>query len=292
MTWTNLQFSCSHQLARETETALEELGATAVTFGEGADAAPQFQLEPGDLPQWEQVQLTALFDSRQDFGRITRALRRRFPQLADTPMDLEALPEQDWERAWMEQFKPIHFGHDLWICPTSCAPPDPAATNIMLDPGLAFGTGTHATTALCMRWLAQHRADGQIVLDYGCGSGILAITALKLGARQATGVDIDPRALTASRENALKNAVSDRLDTCLHGELRKDFRADLLFANILANTLIELKPLLLSRLAPGATIVLSGVLRDQAQQVCAAFRPEIDLQVETLDDWALLYSVA
>ncbi len=290
MPWTNLQFACSHRLARAAETTLQQLGAAAVSIGEGADAAPQFELEPGELPQWHQVRLTALFDSGQDFDCITRTLRHSFPELADTPMQLEALPEQDWERAWMDQFQPIHFGRGLWICPTACEPPDAAATNILLDPGLAFGTGTHATTALCMRWLARHRADGQVVLDYGCGSGILAIAALKLGATRAMGVDIDPRALTASRDNALKNAVAGRLDTCLHGKLDEDFQADLLIANILANTLIELKPLLLSHLAPGATLILSGILRQQADAVRRAFEPEIRLQPDYLDDWAILVS--
>jgi len=288
MPWTNLHFACSHELAREAEPLLQALGAAAVTTGEGENAAPQFELEPGDLPEWEQVNVTALFDSNCDFDSVIHALREQYPALSDTPFHKEPLPEQDWERAWMDQFEPIHFGDDLWICPTSSPPPAPDATNIMLDPGLAFGTGTHPTTALCMQWLARHRADRQVVLDYGCGSGILAVAALKLGAKQAVGVDIDPRALTASKENAQKNGVEDRLVTCLHGELDPDFRADLLFANILANTLIELKPLLLSHLAPGGTLILSGILRDQADQVAEAFKPECELHARFLGDWAIL----
>lgn len=288
MAWTNLHFSCSHQLARETESTLQTLNAAAVTIEEGQGATPQFELEPGVLPEWEHVDVTALLDSENDFGKIIQTLRDEFPELKETTFRKEPLPEQDWERAWMDQFQPIDFGAGLWICPTSCTPPDPQAVNIWLDPGLAFGTGTHPTTALCMQWLAKHRADELTVLDYGCGSGILAVAALKLGAKQAIGVDIDQRALTASMDNAAKNNVADKLRTCLHGDLQHDFKADLLFANILANTLIELKPLLLSHLSPGGALVLSGILREQIEAVRSAFMPECDLYSDTTGDWAIL----
>ena len=288
MPWTNLNFSCLHQIAREAEPLLEELGAAAVTIGEGKDVAPQFELEPGVLPDWEQVNVTALFDSGSDFERIIASLCDHFPALSERTFHKEPLPEQDWERTWMDQFHPIDFGHGLWICPTSSTPPEPDATVVMLDPGLAFGTGTHETTALCMQWLAEHRAEGCTVLDYGCGSGILAVAALKLGATSATGVDIDPRALTASEENAANNGVAEKLDTCLHGELAGEFSADLLLANILANTLIELKPLLLSHLAPGGRLILSGILREQAHEVIQAYLPEYALQARYQGDWAML----
>lgn len=291
MGWKNLTFATTHQLAKVLEDELIELGASAVAISEGDDARPQFELEPGQLPEWETVGVAALLPETVNTDTLISQLRTDYPELVDASMQLAPLPEQDWERSWMERFEPMDFGNRLWICPSNHSPPDSGATNIMLDPGLAFGTGTHETTSLCMEWLGEHDMAGKLILDYGCGSGILAIAALMRGADHAIGVDIDPRALDASQDNARRNHVADRLSTAMHGELPADTKVDVLFANILANTLIELRPLLLTHTKPGADIVLSGILRDQADEVISAYAPEVDLAARFKGDWALLYGI-
>ncbi len=188
------------------------------------------------------------------------------------------LDDQVWERAWMEHFQPMQFGKRLWICPSGYEPPEPSAVNILLDPGLAFGTGTHPTTALCLRWLDSLSLDGETVLDFGCGSGILAVAALRLGASEAIGIDIDPQALIATRDNALKNGVEDRL-RCLEPTANASQVCDVVVANILSSPLKLMAPMLSGRVAPGGSLVLSGVLARQAEEVAAAYAPFITLTV-------------
>ncbi len=183
---------------------------------------------------------------------------------------LEWLDDRDWERAWMDHFHPMRFGRRLWICPTGGEVTQTDAVIVDLDPGLAFGTGTHPTTALCLEWLDGHDLHGRTVIDFGCGSGVLAIAALKLGAARAIAVDHDPQAVLATRDNAARNGVADRIEV-LHSDDFQAGQADLVMANILANILIDLAPTIAGLVAPGGDLVMSGILRDQADAVAQAY---------------------
>lgn len=266
------------------EDALFAIGALSVTLEDAADD-PILEPAPGALPLWPTINVKALFDADSDQQQLIAALQAqlltlptyRFEQLADRP----------WEREWLKDFHAMQFGKHLWICPDGQRPDDPQAVIVDLDPGLAFGTGTHPTTALCLQWLDQHAPLPQVLIDYGCGSGILAIAALKLGAQQAYGVDIDPQALLASRDNAQRNQVSDALHLTLSDADLPP--ADILIANILAGPLEALAPRLAALTKPAGHIVLSGVLTEQAAAVqnCYAAWFKMDA-IETQGDWARL----
>ncbi|NNF97157.1 MAG: 50S ribosomal protein L11 methyltransferase, partial [Halobacteria archaeon] len=201
---------------------------------------------------------------------------------------LNPLEDRDWVRAWMDGFEPMRFGKRLWICPSGYTPPEPQAVNILLDPGLAFGTGTHPTTAMCLRWLDAHPPQDLAVIDYGCGSGILAIAACKLGARHVSGVDTDPQALLATYDNAEKNQVSD----CIDAYLPADFHSQavpLLLANILAGPLQSLASRFSELVVPAGHIVLSGILAEQAELVMQQYQTAFDIQlVDQREDWVCL----
>jgi len=250
----------------------EQQGALSVTFMDAAEQ-PLFEPEPGTTPLWSATRVTALFESEADLPSLKQQIAAEYGAQVLDRLREDTLHDQDWERLWLDCFHPMRFGERLWICPDGQRPPaEDGQVLIDLDPGLAFGTGTHATTALCLEWLDQHPPRGQRVLDYGCGSGILAIAALKLGAAAVCGVDIDQQALWASRENAARNQVADGLIALLPGELpERDY--DLLLANILANPLIELAPRLADLVKPGGQLVLSGILSEQAAEVQRAYEP-------------------
>jgi len=291
MSW--LQFSLeAGDVDPETLSAFfEQQGAVSVTFADAADQ-PLFEPPPGATPLWSATRVTALFDATVDPVALQHALAAQFGADAGGRLVREALADRDWERAWLDQFQPMRFGRRLWVCPAGLTPPVEDETVIIdLDPGLAFGTGTHPTTALCLEWLDAHPPAGSTVLDYGCGSGILAIAALKLGAGSVWGVDIDPQALWSSRENAVRNGLDARLRTCLPEQL-PDREFDLVLANILANPLIELAPQLAARVAPGGELVLSGILSEQASAVSDAYRPWLAMRepVER-DGWVRLHGV-
>ncbi len=250
------------------ETVLEDLGAMSVSY---LDPGGPPVLEPGvgQAPLWRQAKVNALFEHGTDPVPLLAAVHSA---LGASPEQwhAEILEDRCWERAWMDDFHPMRFGRRLWVCPTNVEPPDPKAVNLRLDPGLAFGTGTHATTAMCLEWLDRIDPAGQRVLDFGCGSGVLAIAALLLGAEEAVGVDNDPQALTASAENAERNGVAQRLS--LHGaDGGASWQADILVANILAGTLIDLAPVLIAAVRPGGVMALSGILADQAEAVRQAY---------------------
>src|SRR5690606_25394554 len=198
----------------------------------------------------------------------------------------EEIADQDWERSWMDNFKPMRFGRRLWIVPSWHEAPEPDAVNLLLDPGLAFGTGTHPTTALCLEWLDSQGLDGLQVIDFGCGSGILAIAALLLGADRVTGTDIDPQALEASRDNAQRNQLADeRLPLYLPADMPAE-PADILVANILAGPLVSLAPQLTGLVKPGGRIALSGILAEQTEEILAAYRDAFELDpVADKDGW-------
>ncbi len=248
---------------------------------------PQFG-EPGSptTPIWELSRVVALFEPATDLReRIATAVRDA--RIAELPeISFEEVAEQDWVRLTQSQFDPIRISGRLWIVPSWHQAPDPTAINLELDPGLAFGTGSHPTTRLCLEWLEANVSPGTSVLDYGCGSGILGIAALKLGAGNVLGVDIDPAALTAAADNAGRNGVSMRL---ARSSDRLDETFDRVVANILTNPLMLLAPLLTSRVKPGGRLALSGVLESQADQVIAAYAPYLALSVGAVHEgWVRL----
>ncbi len=286
MLWQQLGFSVSVDDAEALCDLLVESGAAAVTLKDGADE-PLFEPPVGETPLWSNTEVIALFDESVDLGHITVALTERWrPRQLPEP-HIQQLPDQQWERVWMEGFEPMQFGDHLWIVPSWFSPPDPNAVNIKLDPGLAFGTGTHPTTRLCLEWLDRHPVP-QKVIDYGCGSGILAIAAAKLGAKSIECIDRDPQALEATLENGRGNAVADRLTIALPDQ-KSGQPAPLVLANILADPLIELAPQLAALVTPGGNIVLSGILKGQGPAVSAAYRPWFAIQPSVeIDGWIRL----
>ncbi|MBD3669541.1 MAG: 50S ribosomal protein L11 methyltransferase [Gammaproteobacteria bacterium] len=263
MSWIQLHLQLKSQDIDAISDALHDQGAVAVTLRDAKDN-PIFEPPPGTTPLWEETQVTGLFDASRDIEAVIASLEQQFGKKTLLNWKQEELEEMDWERAWMDDFAPMQFGKRLWIVPSWHDVPDSEAANIHLDPGLAFGTGTHPTTALCLEWLDAHPPVGQRVIDFGCGSGILAIAALKLGADQVLGTDNDPQALVASGENAIKNHLEEKLELFLPDAL-PSVQADLLLANILANPLQEMAPKLAQMVRPGGRIVLSGILQEQAQ---------------------------
>lgn len=272
------------------EDALEELGALSITLRDADAETPDEQaiFEPGvgELPLWPTITLNALFDADADRRGLTEALGDLLPWLEPAQLAFAEVEDQDWERAWMDQFQPMPFGRRLWIYPWNIEPPaDENLVVVRLDPGLAFGSGTHPTTALCLEWLDSLDLAGKTVTDFGCGSGILAIAALKLGAASAVGVDNDPQALTASIDNAERNAVADRLAVFLP----EDFDgapADVFVANILAGPLGELAPTFAAAAKPGAPFAISGILDGQQDELLTRYGEWFDdLRVDKREDW-------
>lgn len=279
-------------LTRHPEFAEEILlahGAQSVTQVDAADD-PVLEPAPGEAPLWPRTRTTGLFNEDRDFAAVIAALRDTLPDGAAAIITTAELEEQDWIRIWLRDWKPLKFGGRLWVSPRAKLGEidDPGAIVVALDPGLAFGTGTHPSTALCLQWLAGADLAGKSVLDYGCGSGLLGIAALKLGAARATAVDIDPQALLATRENALVNGVAERLDA----RPAADFTPaphDVVVANILAGPLVELAPRLCAALAPRGAIVLAGLLEMHAAEVTAAYAPWCEMAAPTrLEGWARL----
>lgn len=267
------------------EDALFDLGAVSVTLEDAADD-PVLEPAPGETPLWPTVRVKALFAACTDRREIERQLA---PLLRDAPApSFENVQDKAWEREWLKDFAPMRFGRRLWVCPGGLPADDPDAVRIELDPGLAFGTGTHPTTAMCLAWLDAADLRGLEVVDYGCGSGILSIAALKLGASAVRAVDIDPQALIATRDNALRNGMSPGLTVTGDPDLG-GHSVDVLVANILAGPLVELAPRFAAAVRPGGTIVLSGILVEQADAVTAAYRAWFDIGLTaTRDGWGLL----
>ncbi|EKE77026.1 50S ribosomal protein L11 methyltransferase [Gallaecimonas xiamenensis] len=262
MAWIQVRTNTTAQVAEKLGDMLMEQGALSITFMDAQDT-PVFEPLPGETRLWGDTDVMALFTADTDTTQAQALIRSVLGEAA--PLKVEALEDKDWERAWMDNFHPMQFGKRLWICPSWRDVPDPSAVNVMLDPGLAFGTGTHPTTALCLEWLDGQDLEGKTVVDFGCGSGILAIAALKLGAARVIGVDIDPQAILASRDNAERNGVADRLELYLPKDQPQGLEADLVVANILAGPLRELRDIILGYLKPGGAIALSGILDMQAE---------------------------
>jgi ribosomal protein L11 methyltransferase len=264
------------------EALLFELGAASVTLLDAGDD-PVLEPAPGATPLWPTIEMRALFAQDADRERLGAALSLFAPDIEAPGFAIVA--DRAWEREWLVDFKPMRFGQRLWFCPGGQTVDAADAVRIELDPGLAFGTGTHATTALCLTWLESNSLAGRVLVDYGCGSGILGIAALKLGARQVHAIDIDPQAQIATRSNAVRNGVSDRLTL----DLPAWGTADVLVANILAGPLVDLAASLQGLMLPRSELALSGILLDQVETVTAAYRPWFDIRLTgSLDGWALL----
>ena len=278
------------ELVEPLEEWLFEQGALAVSLEDNADE-PLLEPGPGETPLWQNVKVTALFAGSVSLASIKQTLPLSL-LAGNSRNDISTLEDRDWERVSMDDFTPIQMGPRLWICPSWSSPPDDALVTVLLDPGLAFGTGTHATTAMCLNALDELIIGNERVIDFGCGSGILAIAALKLGAQCALGVDNDPQAVFASRDNALRNDIeSDKFvvvmpDDDAVGEWTG--KANLMVANILAGPLLELADQLISLTAPGGTILLTGVLEAQAPQLIARYQ-HVNLKLnQQRDGWVLL----
>ena len=268
--WQQIQMTVSAEHCAELEALLLEAGARSSTLMDAEDQ-PVFQREPGATPQWGTSTLTGLFPPEQNLQALLATLQFHPWVLNRDSLQIEPLEEQVWERAWMDDFAPRQYGKRLWICPSWQSPPDPEAVNILLDPGLAFGTGSHATTALCLRWLEQTHLQDKTVIDYGCGSGILAIAAALLGADKIHAVDNDTQAIAATVENGLRNDIPlHKITACLPEALPK-LQADFLLANILAEPLHELAEYFATLLKPEGKIVLSGILEEQTEHLIARF---------------------
>ena len=280
MPWLQLRLDTDPAEIQQLEDLMLYAGAVAVTMEDNADE-PVLEPGVGETPLWGKTRLSGLFDASIDVDALLSAFSTR--TLEQCNHRIEILEDKDWEREWMQHYQPMQFGDTLWICPSWLEPPDPLATNLLLDPGLAFGTGTHPTTALCLQEIAGMTLAGLQVVDYGCGSGILGVAALKLGAMHALCVDNDPQALAASRDNAGRNAVANSaLTVALPEEV--DLRAyagvaDLVIANILAGPLLSLSDRLLGFLKPGGTLLLSGLIQSQAEDLCTHYRDRISLSV-------------
>jgi len=293
MSWLQIAVNTTKNHAETAEDCLFGAGAQTVTL---TDAADQPILEPGpdETPIWNTVIITGLFAFDDNQQVLLDAINLCLSEI-EFSCDTEILEDQNWTRAWMEHFHAMQFGQRLWVCPLHIQPPDPQAINLRLDPGLAFGTGTHPTTSLCLRWLDQNIDDQATLLDYGCGSGILAIAACLLGADQADGVDIDPQALTATHDNAKTNLVEKKIKTFLPDDFQKqhpDTRYDLVVANILSGPLAELAAMLASHTKTGGDIVLSGILREQAKPLIDTYSQYFKMDAaEFEEDWVLLHGI-
>lgn len=257
------------------EESLSELGAVAVTLEDSADQ-PLYEPPLGTTPLWENTRVIGLFEADIDIQTVLTQLERHFPQ-GLPPHRVEILEDKNWEQVWMERFQPLRFGQRLWICPSWCEPPQADAINLLLDPGLAFGTGTHPTTALCLEWLDTADLRGKTLIDFGCGSGILAIAACLLGCEKVWAIDNDPQALTACASNAEKNQVRERIHICSPETFASQAlnQADIVMANILAGPLQTLAPILMRHLKKDGHLVLSGILASQAEQVKSAYQPRL-----------------
>ncbi len=282
--WLRIAVTVAHEVAGRAEEALEALGALAITRTDAGNS-PQFDgATPGD-PRWALQTLTAIFDPHTDIAGCTATLISVIGKTS--PVQIDHFADQDWELSGRTQFPPVRISDRLWVCPPWQSAPDPDALSLTITPGLAFGTGTHPTTQLCLVALEKLLLEGRSVLDWGCGSGILAVAALRLGAAHATAVDLDPRALTATQDNAERNGVSHALSVIEAGRLSQTLRSDIVVANILAGTVMALASTLNHHLRPGGTLILSGILAAQADRVRAAF-PQYNFDLSRRDDWIVL----
>jgi ribosomal protein L11 methyltransferase len=291
MPWLELSIIVDTAQQQRAEAALADLGALSITLQDADADTPDehaiFEPGVGELPVWQSIVLQALFSAHADRGGLAAAIEELVPGLDSRRIGFREVADQDWTRAWMDRFEPMRFGRRLWICPHAIEAPAACAGGVIvrLDPGLAFGTGTHPTTALCLEWLDAVDLAGKTLIDYGCGSGVLAIAALKLGAQHAIGVDNDEQALTASRDNAGRNGVSDKLDLYTPERLPV-LAAEVLVANILAGPLADLAAHFAQLTQSGGALALSGILHGQENELLACYGRWFEqIEVAVREDW-------
>lgn len=286
MSWQQLTLFTQNKDAVEAiSELLESAGALSITYQDAADEEI-FEPEIGSTPLWHATKITALFSADTDMSAV-ETLLDNFSQLEKpAKYTIEVLEEREWSKLWMKDFKPLQFADNLWICPSWCEPVDPAAVNIKLDPGLAFGTGTHPTTALCLQWLAKQTLNNELVIDFGCGSGILGIAALLLGAKQVYAVDIDPQAVLATKDNAKQNGIVEpQIITTLTDQIDLP-KADILLANILANPLIELAEQFSHLVKDNGYIVLSGIIESQRDVIVNHYQQWFTIsEITSQENW-------
>lgn len=286
MPWLQIRVQSTPEQVPELEDLLLGCGAMVVTF-EDVNDDPVYEPELNTTPLWNHTRVTGLFEADADIEQIRPLIEEKATELnTDLATKIEILEDKDWEREWMDSYHPIQFGKRLWVCPSWRDIPDPDAVNLMLDPGLAFGTGTHPTTALCLEWLDSIDCQDKSIIDYGCGSGILGIAGLLLGANNMVGIDIDPQAVQATQDNAQRNHIdSSRIEVKLP-PYESDLQAEVVVANILAGPLAQLADTISALVATGGQLALSGILSNQAQEVIDAYSPwfTIDSVVEK-EDW-------
>ncbi len=292
--WLAITVETEARFEERMSSAFEDLGAVAVTLLDAEDRNPIYEPSPGQTPLWRRLTMQALFPAESDESGIVFGLSALQPGLDLRRVQVERIEDRDWERAWMDDFKPMRFGDRLWIVPSGFDTPEEATGDnnivLQLDPGLAFGSGSHPTTALCLEWLSEKTTGGEKVLDFGCGSGVLALAAARLGADTVVAVDNDPQALTATVDNASVNAVAERIEPLAAEAWSAAGDCDLVVANILANTLVELAPALTAAVKPGGHLALSGVLGEQGDEVAAAYAAlGISLDRREQEGWLLLH---
>ncbi|MFZ5560065.1 MAG: 50S ribosomal protein L11 methyltransferase [Pseudomonadota bacterium] len=287
MTWQQLKIDTTKADAPRLEALLEEVGAAAVLMEDSADQ-PLLEPPPGATPLWDATRVTGIFTLDSEVDAVVEFLEAQLGHKLP-PHRIEVLEDKDWVRAWMDHYHPMRFGERLWVVPSWTPPPRPDAINLLLDPGLAFGTGTHPTTALCLEWLDSLDLNDKVVIDYGCGSGILAVAALLLGAREAWCVDNDPQALTATRNNAEHNGVAARVHVCMPEDMPA-ISADVIVANILAGPLAVLAPDLAGHSRGGGEIALSGIIRPQVDELRKVYGEWFDMDglATREEDWCRL----
>lgn len=283
MAWLELKLRINSEMAELISNILEANNALAVTLQDAGDQ-PIYEPDINSAPPvWDAVIATGLFDEQTDLKKIIALILDQFPAIH---YEIKHLAEQQWERTWMQDFTPMQFGERLRIIP-SYESETQGSTEVVLDPGLAFGTGKHPTTAMCLRWLDQHIQGNEVVMDYGCGSGILSIAAVKLGATKVMAIDHDPQAIHATLENALRNGIDEhQISTYLPQDLTASPTVDILIANILANPLIQLAKEFAAFVKPKGQLVLSGILEEQSHDVIEAYQPWFNMiQIAHQEDW-------
>lgn len=291
MPWLQIKVVTNPDIAEFYEDLLLEAGCAAVTFEDAKDQ-PIFEPELGTTPLWGTTVITGLFAAEHDLESTLTFLNEQKLSVkgGDTiEFKAEILEDKDWEREWMTHYHPMQFGSHFWVCPSWIEVPDANAVNLMLDPGLAFGTGTHPTTALCLEWLASEPLQNRSVIDYGCGSGILGIAAILLGASAVSGVDIDPQALTATQDNLVRNGLDKERLPVFFPESFESEPVDLVIANILAGPLKELAPTLAELVKSGGQLILSGLLIEQADELIGTYSEWFDMEPpSTKEEWVRL----
>ncbi|MDQ7049970.1 MAG: 50S ribosomal protein L11 methyltransferase [Enterobacterales bacterium] len=288
MPWMQMTLTTNENQVDSVGDAMLALGALSVTLMDAEDV-PILEPAPGETPLWDQVKMMFLFDMAIDPKQVLHQWQLNSLAKQTDHIKFELLEDKDWEREWMERFEPMRFGQRLWICPSWKPLVDPAAVNILLDPGLAFGTGTHPTTALCLEWLDSIDLKGKTLIDYGCGSGILAIAALKLGASKVVAVDIDPQALIATRENASRNQIDMQKLVVDYPEKLPDEAVDIVIANILAGPLKELSNIITKHCKINGQIALSGILDTQAEETRKVYQRSFDMEsISYKNEWSRL----